>query len=144
MTARYDRSGIRFQYPENWKIVDEQFDGFPRSVCVQAPSGAFWSLDIHPFSVRSEDILREMVAAITDDYDDVESELVEEVIEEFEAIGADLFFSCLDFVIKARLRSFKSGHATYVMLYQAEDRDFDQFEPVFRAMTHSLLHTQTA
>ncbi len=138
---KYDRSGIQFMYPDNWKVVDEQFDGFPRSVTVQSPSGAFWSLDIHPFSVRTEDILREMVAAISEEFDDVESEPVDETIEEFQATGANLFFSCLDFVIKAQLRSFKSGHATYVTLYQAEDRDFDEFEAVFAAMTHSLLTT---
>lgn len=141
---KYDRSGIQFMYPDNWKVVDEQLDGFPRSVTVQSPSGAFWSLDIHPFSVRSEDLINEMVQAIADEYDDVESEPVEETVEEYDATGADLYWSCLDFVIKARLRSFKNGHATYVTLYQAEDRDFDEFEAVFRAMTHSLLNTAAA
>ena len=139
MTASYDRSGIRFVYPENWTIVDEQLDGFPKTVSVQAPSGAFWSLDIHPFGVRGEDILQQMVTAIKDEYDDVEQESVNSIIEGFDACGIDLYFTCLDFVVKAHLRSFKSGQATYVTHYQAEDREFDRFEPVFRAITHSLL-----
>ena len=37
MTATYDRGGISFMYPENWSVMDEQLDTFPRSVSVQAP-----------------------------------------------------------------------------------------------------------
>ncbi len=139
MTAIYKREGINFMYPDNWSVMDEQLDTFPRSVSVQAPGGAFWSVDIHPFSVRGEDVLKEMVAAISEEYDDVEAEHVEDVIDDHPARGIDLYFSCLDFVVTAKLRSFQNGHATYVLLYQAEDRDYEQLEPVFRAITHSML-----
>ncbi len=142
MTATYDRGGITFMYPDNWSIMDEQLDTLPRSVSVQAPGGAFWSVDIHPFSVHGEDVLKEMVAAISEEYDDVEVQEVEDLIDEHPATGVDIDFSCLDFLVTAKLRSFQNGHATYVMLYQAEDRDYEEFEPVFRAITHSLLKPQ--
>ena len=142
MTVTYDRGGITFMYPDNWSVMDEQLDTFPRSVSVQAPGGAFWSVDIHPFSVHAEDVLKEMVAAISEEYDDVEVQEVKEVIDDHPATGVDLYFSCLDFVVTARLRSFQNSHATYVMLYQAEDGDYRSFEPVFRAITHSLLKPQ--
>ena len=76
---------------------------------------------------------------MSEEYDDVEVQEVKEVIDDHPASGVDLDFSCLDFVVTAKLRCFQNGHATYVMLYQAEDRDYETFEPVFRAITHSLL-----
>jgi hypothetical protein len=51
-----------------------------------------------------------------------------------------MFFYCLDFLISARAFAMKAGTGqVLLMLWQAEDRDFTNYEPVFRAITISLL-----
>ena len=32
MTAKYERDGIAFQYPENWSFEEEPRNGFPRTI----------------------------------------------------------------------------------------------------------------
>ena len=139
MTAEYKRHGIQFLYPQNWKVVDEQLDQIPRSVTVQADSGAFWSVDIHPFSVEPEEILSQSLEVMQAEYDEVEVVREHEVICGEEALGLNLMFWCLDFVVNCQLRVVKHGHATFALTYQAEDRDFAELQAVFAAITTSLL-----
>jgi hypothetical protein len=138
MTAIYNRSGLHFMYPENWELAEDSVDTVPRSILLQAPSGAFWSLDIHPFSVSDEELLQHVVEAMRGEYPDLEAQPADEQIAGESASGYNLFFYCLDFIVAARVRALRLGHATYLWMYQAEDRDFDQLEPVFRAITVSM------
>ena len=138
MTAKYDRFGITFAYPENWQI-EEDAEAMPRAVSAHAPVGGFWSVNIHPFSMSPHDLLDQVLQTMCDEYDGVEYYEIRETILDFEASGYSLDFCCLDFVVSARIVAFQHGHATYLLMYQAESRDFDQLQPVFRAMTFSLL-----
>lgn len=143
MAAIYDQSGIRFLYPENWSVTQDQHHDLPRSVMIESPNGAFWSVDVHPFSVRPEELIENAIATLREEYQELEAEAVEEVVGGSEAIGYDVNFWYLDFVIESRLRSFRFGHATYMLIYQAEMRDFQQLEMVFRAITESMLREAT-
>ncbi len=138
-TATYDRSGIQFIYPENWQVTDDTEDVIPRTIVLESPTSAFWSIDIHPFSVGTDELLETFVQAMNEEYPDIESQLVKETIEGREAVGYDLTFYCLDFVVATKVRAFQEGHATYLLTYQGEDRDFEKLEIVFQAITHSLL-----
>ncbi|MEZ6103024.1 MAG: hypothetical protein R3E01_29120 [Pirellulaceae bacterium] len=144
MTHFYDRSGIRFAYPENWTISEDDPHEVPRTVTVQSPSGAFWSLDIHPFSVTPDELLGQVLATLQGEYPTIDSELAQDFVQHTELHGYDVSFYCLDFLVSARIRSWRKGHATYLVTYQAEDRDFDELEPVFRAMLHTLLDEHSA
>ena len=57
-----------------------------------------------------------------------------------EAVGYDMDFCCLDFIITSRTRSFRLGNWTLLMLCQAENREFEQLEDVFHAITLSLFN----
>ncbi|MEM7314205.1 MAG: hypothetical protein AAF497_13740 [Planctomycetota bacterium] len=138
MTATYDRAGLQFVYPESWTLADDTVDEVPRTVSVQSPTGAFWSVDIHPFSVNAEQLLEDALAVMREEYPELESVKVTEEIDGDSAFGFNLDFYCLDFVVQCRLRALQSGHATYLLTYQAEDRDFDQLENVFKAITFSM------
>ena len=138
-TATYDRSGLNFLYPENWKLVEDSMDAIPRTVVIQSPTGAFWSVDIHPFSVSREELIETVAQAMKEEYPEIESHPISEEILGSEAVGFDLFFCCLDFVVTSRIRALQVGHATYLLTYQAEDRDFQELGVVFEAMTVSLL-----
>ena len=138
-TATYDRSGLNFLYPENWKLVEDSMDAIPRTIVIQSPTGAFWSVDIHPFSVSREELIETVAQAMKEEYPELESYPVSVEILDNEAVGFDLFFCCLDFVVTSHIRALQVGHATYLLTYQAEDRDFEKLGPVFDAMTLSLL-----
>ena len=139
MTGTYHRSGIQFQYPENWTLADDSLEAFPRTISVQAPSGAFWSVDIHPFSVDPKELLTLAVDAMRGEYQDLEVSPCDNDVAGNPSLGYDLFFCCLDFIVTCRLRAFRLGHATYMLTFQAEDREFEKLEPVFEAITHSFL-----
>lgn len=141
-TATYERSGLHFLYPENWQLVEDNMDSIPRTIVIQSPDGAFWSVDIHPFSVSREELIETFVQAMKEEYPEIESHPITEEIEGREAVGFDLFFCCMDFVVTSRVRAFQEGHATYLLTYQAEDRDFEKLEVVFKAVTTSLIRSE--
>lgn len=131
-------------YPENWKLTDDQLDQLPRTISIQSPSGAFWSVDIHPFSVDPVELVGEVERVMRSEYPDLELHATDEEIGDEPAIGADMFFWCLDFVVTSQVRALRHGHATYLFTCQAEDREFEQFAPVFAAITHSFFRDQEA
>jgi hypothetical protein len=138
MPATYDKAGLTFQYPDNWEVADDT-DDMPRTISIQSPSGAFWSVDLHPFSVDTDYLLEQMLAAMQAEYEDIEVDRVEDETVGAASLGYDLTFYCLDFLVACQIRCFRHGHAVYVMTYQAEDREFDQLKDVFRAITTSML-----
>ncbi len=126
-------------YPENWRVTDEQATPSEYEVSVQAPGGGFWSLHVFAHPTNPAGLADQVVQSMRQEYDSLESQDVTEVIGDAEAVGSDMDFFCLDFVVTARARAFRKGPRTYLVLYQAESREFEQIEPVFRAMTISLL-----
>ena len=53
--------------------------------------------------------------------------------------GWDLNFYCLDLTNTAQVRAVETPAATYLLLAQAEDREWDRVAPVFAAMTASFM-----
>ena len=138
MAVRYDRSGIRFCYPENWKVADDKIDEQTRSVLVQAPSGAFWSVDLCLEATNPDNLAAQVLRTMQQEYADLEAEPVTDQIGGLKAIGYDMQFYCLDLIIAASVRTVRTEAGTLIVLFQAEDRDFQRLEPVFRAMSESI------
>ena len=140
MTATFDKAGIRFHYPENWEIVDENLVDGPHTVSLQSPGGGFWSVMIYDRGTDTSALLRETLDQMRAEYESLESSVIFDEFDETEATGYEMFFYCLDFLICARALAMKSATGQILlMLWQAEDRDFTKYEPVFRAITTSLL-----
>ena len=47
MPAEFNKLGIRFLYPENWTLDEQEALEGNRSVTVYSPGGAFWSIAMH-------------------------------------------------------------------------------------------------
>ena len=58
MPAVYDKMGIRFLYPDNWQLDEEEALHGDQSVTVYSPGGAFWSIVLHPRSTDPAELLR--------------------------------------------------------------------------------------
>ena len=140
MPALFNKLGIRFQYPENWTLeTDPGAAGGKPSVSVYSPGGGFWTIWLHAGGEDPAELAQTAAEVFEREYDELDSEPVSETIAGIELIGFDLNFYCLDLINTARIRAFTTQRGTYLVICQAEDRDFDRLSDVFQAITMSLL-----
>ena len=139
MPAEFRKLGIAFQYPENWTLDQDDALAGRKSVTVYSPGGAFWTVGVHPHSADPFELAQAAVHAMSEEYTEVEVEEASEVLAGQELIGFDLNFYYLDLINTACVRCLRTDRATYAVFCQAEDREYDAIQHVFRAMTTSLL-----
>lgn len=139
MPQVYKKLGIHFQYPDNWTLDEQEALEGNHSVSVYSPGGAFWSVALHPLSANLPELLSSAVDAMREVYPQLDAEAVEEEIAGQELSGYDMNFYCLDLTNTASVRGKRTDNANLIVFCQAEDREFNQIEPIFRAMTTSLL-----
>jgi hypothetical protein len=140
MTATFNKAGIQFQYPENWEITDENMLDIPRTVSLQSPGGGFWALMLYEDPVDPKAVLEETLSQMREEYENLESSEHVEQFDDIEASGYEMFFYCFDLLVCARAIVIQDvNDQTFLIICQAEDRDFTRYEPVFRAITTSLL-----
>jgi hypothetical protein len=144
MPGVYDKMGIRFLYPENWALDEDEALHGNRSVTVHSPGGAFWSITLHSERTDPDELARAALLALQSEYPESESEAVQEEVGGQEIAGYDFRFFYLDFVNTALIRGFRTPLASCLVLCQAEDREFDALCPVFQAITTSLLSASSA
>lgn len=144
MTVTYQQNSIQFQYPENWTLTDDPSEPLPRAISLESPGGhIMWSVHLHPADADMDEILDEAIDTLRESYEDLElsTETVEFEVSQGKAFGA-LFF-CLDFLVRIKLQVYRTEDYTLLLWYQCEDRDFDQQEMVFRAISTTLMQSLT-
>jgi len=139
MPAHYQLAGVRFDYPENWTVDDGDRHADPASVTVSSPGGAFWTLTIHEADADPAVLIDTVLAALRDEYEQVDAERAGEIVDGRALSGYDVNFYCLDLISAAMIRGFQTPQGTYVVLCQAEDSEFELLRQVFLAVTTSLL-----
>lgn len=146
MPAVYEHEGIRFLYPENWTLLDEEYEGWPHSVTVQSPQTAFWSLHVYPPNQELKPLVKEVVESIQSSFPDQELEVlpVTDEVADIKTKGVDVSFFYLDLLVEARIRTLQTPFATLIWYYQAESHEMAKMDQVFLAITTSLLQNQVA
>lgn len=139
MPAKYSRDEIAFQYPENWEIDEDPPQGIPRTISITADDGAFWSATIYLADQPLKELQYQFVDTLESEYDDLEIDDIEFKLGDETILATDFQFYCLDFLVHSRLIVTTVGKHHVLIAWQAEDRDFDKLEPVFKAITFSLL-----
>jgi hypothetical protein len=139
MPATFDHFGIRFEYPDNWAVERSDDTDPNQQVVVSSPHTAFWQLSKHPAGTELEPLFDEVLAALRGEYQEIEVEPDDEVIEGHDVGGFNVNFFYLDLTNTTWLRGIETRDANYLLVCQAEDREFDQVELVFRAMLASVL-----
>src|SRR6516225_2489863 len=89
MPASFAGNGFRFLYPENWKL-EEQATENGGSVTLQSPGTGFMFVTFDRNRPAVEDVLETTLAALRDDYPELESESVTEKIASRQARGYDV------------------------------------------------------
>ena len=139
MSGVFNEHGVRFMFPENWTMINEASSDAIVDVMLQAPSGAFWTIQTFPGEMQSSALLETAIASLKLEYEDLEVTAQKIDIAGNLGFGFELSFFCLDFLISGRLFAFVKADRIHLVLYQAELREFVAVEPIFRAITTSLL-----
>ncbi len=171
MTKVYRGLGLACTYPENWQLSEETVaEHADQSTVVgfnlQSPTSAFMSVYRYPQSVSPDEAIEEATKAIAADYEGIElasfapeRELLHDELAPSQpksapsqpksnvpnaSRGTDLNFYYLDLLITVRLISFQFSHYTFLVQFQAEDRDFTSMERVFQAMLITMIQSLQA
>jgi hypothetical protein len=111
---------------------------------LQSPTSAFMAVFRYPWTTPPSDAIAEVHLAIAAEYDEVESivSAPPDVLDALDALmdcqARELNFYYLDLLVNIRLVAFSTPQWTYLIQFQAEDRDFNQLDRVFDALLFSL------
>ena len=130
-------------YPETWKVTEDTEDGKLLGFTLESPTSAFMTVTEYAWTVTPEEAFDQAFEAMQSEYDELE---VEPFDPEIQWLGGplpdlragDVRFYYLDLLVISRLISFSLENRTFLIQIQAEDRDFDSLEMVFKAMMVSM------
>jgi hypothetical protein len=137
MSKEFRQNGIRFQYPENWKLEHDEIEG-GWAVSVQSPDTAFWMLSVRQDEPEPEELVRHALNDLRESYPDLEAEASHSTLAHNTAEGYDVRFFSFDLTNTCWMRSFRSGLGTILVMYQFTDLEMDKQAPVLQAISASL------
>jgi hypothetical protein len=137
MAAQFDDGGIRFRYPENWKLEREDNDeGW--TVSLQSPDTAFLMICLREDMPSADDMAASALTALREEYPDLEADDCLDSLAGQPAVGHDIRFFSLDLTNTCWTRSFYTTRGTVLVMCQANDLELDRNGPVLRAICASL------
>lgn len=137
MPLVFQADGIRFQYPDSWRLTREDAEtGW--TVSIESPETAFFMLTFDDQMPEVGLVAETVLDALRADYPDLEAEDAVESIAGQPALGHDIRFFSLDLTNTCRTRSFYSDAGTILVMWQTNDLELEDVEPVFRAICASL------
>ncbi len=140
MTATYQKRGLKFLYPENWKLTDEADTDLPCSISLETPDGgALWAVHLYEIDSDPDEILKATLATLQETYPDLEITPCQTDFAAANGTAVEAMFYCLDFLIRARLQVIPNRDYQLLFWFQAEDREFDKLELIFQALATSVL-----
>ena len=137
MVETFEDEGIRFRYPENWRLEREDNDtGW--TVVVQSPDTAFAMISLNDESLSVESMAETALTAMREDYPDLEADSCVDSLAGRPAVGYDIRFFSFDLTNTCWIRSFYSSRGIMVVMCQVNDLELETNEPVLRAICASL------
>jgi hypothetical protein len=137
MIAKFDRSGIHFQYPSNWTLdIEEEGEGW--TATVQSPETAFLLVGLRPDAAAPAELADEVFATLRDEYKELEADDVIEPFAGLPSIGHDVDFLTIDTPVNCRTRCIDSPQGPVVILCQVSHYDREKNDLVLRAICASF------
>ena len=135
----FNRFGLSFDYPDNWSVDTDDADDRYAAVTVYSPEGGFWSVSGHATGGDPAQLAAAVLAQMKKEYQDLDSEPAGDDIAGHALVGLDINFYCLDLTNTAEVRTLETPAAIYLLICQAEDREWERIKDVFAAMTASFV-----
>jgi hypothetical protein len=137
MSKHFEQGGLSFDYPATWRLErEENDDGW--TVLLQAPGTAFMTITCDNRMPLLEQVIEETLETLRSDYPALEAEARIDGLAGQMAVGHEIHFFSLDLTNTCRTRCFYTDEGTVLVLCQAEDAEWEECEPQFRAVCASL------
>lgn len=137
MSAEFQDRGLSFRYPENWRLERQDSDtGW--TVAVQSPGTAFLLISVDETMPSVDRMAETALAALRDDYPDLEADDAVGSVAGQPAVGHDMRFFSLDLTNTCWTRSFYSSGGTVLVMGQTNDLELPTHGAVLRAICASL------
>jgi hypothetical protein len=121
--AYYEDRGIRFAYPADWETEVAE-DGPRTTITVQSPSGlAFALVTMDGTLPAPEELVAEALAALREEYPDLDVTPAADTLVGHRAIGQDVAFLSLDMTNACILRGVRTQNRTFFLLGQWSEID---------------------
>src|ERR1700730_16641774 len=113
MVAQYEEAGIRFKYPENWRLEREDNDS-GWTITVQRPETAWLMLCLREDMPRTDELAETALEALREEYPDLEADDCVDSLAGQPAIGHDIRFFSFYLTNTRWTRSFYNSRGTVV------------------------------
>jgi len=137
-TETYEDHGVRFEYPSDWNVEIAE-DGPETTIDVQHPEGLAFALVRADLTRPDPAVLAdEALAAMREEYPDLEAVPVIETLREHVATGYDVDFFSVDIANGARIRCFRSPRRTVLVFGQWSDLGDESLSDMVRGVFRSI------
>lgn len=137
MVAQFEESGLRFRYPENWKLEREESES-GWTVSLQSPDTAFLVIALDEEMPSIEEVAETALAALREEYPDLDADDCVDSLAGRPAVGHDIRFFSFDLTNTCWTRSFYVAAGTVLVMCQINDLELAKNEPILRAICASL------
>ncbi len=139
MPSTYQGLDLECVYPDNWRLMEDNFEDGIAGFTIESPEAAFFSLVRYPWTCAPREVLENAIPAMQSEYDQFEVNPMEAHLGIADSRAVEANFYCLDFLVTSKLVAFTIRPFTYLVQMQAEDRSFEKLDLVFRAMLSTIL-----
>jgi hypothetical protein len=133
----FDRDGITFRYPENWRVEAEEGEG-GWSVTLTSSQTAFAIISLRPDARDPADLADQTFDAIKSEYKELDADNAVQTIAGQVAIGHDIDFMTVDTATECRTRCLNTPSGPLLVMCQTSEYEREQFDPILRAIVASL------
>lgn len=139
--ATYEGHGIKCSYPGNWKVQEDTTDEDSNGFLIESPDAAFFAVSLFPWTDSPREVLGRAAKTMEEEYEECEVEWVDSDLSVADSRVIEVRFFVLDMLVVAKLRAFSLARQSFLIEQQAEDREYQKVEPVFDAMTETMIQS---
>lgn len=137
MSSEYAAHGIRFRYPPEWELSEQNEEG-RTSITVSSPHTSFWTVSLFSDRPEPDDLIAAALQAFSDEYEELDVYPSKDRVCRRPTVGRDIDFVCMELLNTARLRAFQTADFAVLVLYQGNDAEMESQGPILEQITKSL------